>query len=414
MVQLGAFDSEEKASAHWQSLTRSFPELFEELQYSPSEVVMKPNNFVSYRTQAGPIPTKEEAEAICAELVRSGYECFAAETAMFYSNDAELSDQTPPTEAAPPPPAPAATPPASAALQNSPFAPQSAYTPPTAPAPGPLALPAATVGDAPVVQAKAVQGKIAVEEAIPVPLSSAPPQANPYLERGNSLMNAHPSDNTRINSFWADIGYFSSEAAAAQYVRTLKSRDPLLPPRLRIRITRPYGVVTGTERFSLRMGPFVTTRPILRLCGLTRQENLRCRAIKDMGGSVRNIDRYSARRAVDRNGISAYGAYRSTQGRGFAGTGGMQVARAGGASGSYYVQLGSFLSPDAAEDKWQQLVARHGAMMQSAGKDIVLPRQGSASSRLFRLRAGGFSTMNLAYNFCNQLKAAGTLCIVVK
>jgi hypothetical protein len=436
MVQLGAFDSEKKAAAHWQSLVSTFPDLFDKLNYSPSEVVMKPENFVSYRTQAGPIPTRDEAEGICEALIRSGYECGVSETAMFYSGDKEITQSGAPVPASAATPAPAAiaAPSVVAPVVSTPaiipFAPQSAYVPPKPAQQQPVmgSLPQnLAVQNVPVAApiANQVQGTIAAEEAIPVPLSTNNPSANPYVERNNNLMNAHPSDDTRVNSFWADISFFSNETAAAQYVKSLKMRDPLLPANLRIRITRPYGVVTGNERLSLRMGPFVTTRPIMRLCMMTRQDNLRCRAVKDMGGSVRNSDRYSTRRGATRASTN-YAGYRGSA-YGSAKPAGNIYAPQRNATqapftqpsqtnrnGSYYVQLGSFLSPNAATAKWSQLQARHSSVLSNVGNDVMAPAQGSVSSRLFRLRAGPFADMNSAYSLCGQLKAQGTLCIVVK
>ena len=404
MLQLGSFDSEKKAASHWQSLVSTFPDLFDDLNYSPNEVLMKPDNFVSFRTQAGPIPTRDEAEGICDALVRSGYECGVTETAMFYGEDKEITQSSP---------------------EYIPFAKQSDYVPPAATGAQPVImgappsnLDAQIVPDSPVItnssQGMAVQGTIAAGEAIPVSLSTSAPVANPYLENGNKLMEAHPADNARINSFWADISYFSTEAQAAQYVRLLKQRDPMLPAQLRVRITRPYGVVTGRERLSLRMGPFLTTRPILRLCGLTREDNMRCRAVKDMGGSVRNSDRYSNRRNI-RDIPRNYMGYRGSNKAPFVGQSlNAQYDNVNVASGAYYVQLGSFLSPDAASAKWGQLQSRHGEILSSVKSDIIVPRQGSYASRLFRLRAGPFADMNAAYALCTQLKAQGTLCIVVK
>jgi hypothetical protein len=418
MLQLGSFDSEKKAATHWSNLAKTFPELFEELKYSPSEIVNRPDNFVSYRTQAGPVPTREEAENICGELISSGYECGVSETAMFYGDSQEIEQSSANAKAETP---------AKSASQTTaivPFAPESNAAKPPAVAPlqpQPLnaPLPSQNVSEAPVASNNMQQGTIAAEEAIPVPLSNNAPTTNPYLERGNRLLGAHPNDSARINSFWADIGYFKNEVAAAQYVRTLKSRDPLLPSNLRIRITRPYGVITGREQLSLRMGPFVTTRPILRLCGLTRSENLRCRAVKDFGGSIRGVDRYSLRRNYNETRGFTRG-YSHSQGYNNRSTNSLNAQysniKAGNnlSNNSHFVQLGSFLSPDAANAKWQQLKSRHGYIMQNVNNDVVLPASGSSASRLFRLRAGPFADGNAAYNFCSQLKSSGTLCVVTR
>ncbi len=417
MVQLGTFDSEAKARAHWETLAQAFPDLFEGLNYVSGEVVMRPDNFVTYRTQAGPIATRADAEAVCDEVTEGGHECYVAETAMFYSDDAEVESSV---AAASVPQTPQEVPVQINAQPDivEPVAPTT-YTP--APpvnvgVPVEVAGTSVAVPQTPTVPVAAVPGQpqgtgmIAVEEAIPVPLSEPQPQQNPYLERGNRLMDASPSDTAKVHSFWADIGYFANDAAAAQYVRVLKSRDSLLPSKLRIRIVRPYGRVRGAERLSLRMGPFLTTRPVRRLCALTRPEALRCRAIKDLGGSVRYQDRYSKRRAAMRGEKGA--RYRQYRHRGPVTT--RPEAGAAYSSGQFYVQLGSFLSPAAAEDKWAELQGMHGRTLARVNKNIDAPKHGSAARRLFRLRAGPYDTHIAADELCGRLKAQGTLCIVVK
>lgn len=461
MVQLGTFDSEQKAQKHWIKLSQAYPDLFKNLRYTPNEVVSRPDDFVSFRTQAGPIPTRGEAEALCDQMSESEYECYIVETAMFYSDDdqvttiastkavpaePEIIPAAVPTVSRPVPAVPVAAPkvvvPTQPVQQQAVHAvpafvsqapkvpapsvavptPDTAYAAPKAvaiPALPPQAVASSATLSVPATPAIAVdtpiagssRGNIAVAEAIPVPLSQSR-EANPYLERGNRLMDAHPSSNERINSFWADISYFRNEAEAMRYVQLLKSRDSLLPSKLRIRITRPYGNVRGERRLSLRMGPFMTTRPVRRLCALTRAENMRCRAIKDVGGSVRYKGKQVSRRAIQSSGSSAktrYGEY-----RGKAAIKANQTLRRNSGTGSYYVQLGSFLSPEAAEDKWGELKSLHGRSLSKAAKDISAPARGSASSRLFRLRTGPHQTYAKAKEQCNALKRQGTLCLVVK
>ncbi len=445
MVQLGTFDSEAKAQQNWAELSGAFPDLFDELRYTPNEVVSRPDNFVSYRTQAGPIPTRIEAQNLCAALTEANYECYVVETAMFFSDDKEVTTITP-AKAAPKASAPvavaapaapqsvpvlditvkeqAAPKPVAVAPQATPVengaTPDTAYsiTPKNAVAAPIASVPQAvassetvSVPDSPVVAAQPIQGSargnIAVAEAIPVPLSQAAPARNPYLERGNRLMDAHPSSSQRVNSYWADISYFKNEADAMRYVQVLKSRDSLLPNKLRIRITRPYGNVRGTQRLSLRMGPFLTTRPIRRLCGITRAEKLRCRAIKDLGGSVRHQSVTANRKAGSRGSSNSYAKLRKAVNS--------ESRRLAAASGSaYYVQLGSFLSPRAADDKWAELKKLHGRALRGAKKDVITPDRGSSRSRLFRLRTGPYGNYAKADGLCSALKRQGSLCLVVK
>jgi hypothetical protein len=447
MVQLGTFDKQEAAAARWQELSAKFPDIFSSLKYTPDEFVRHPDTAVSYRTQAGPISSREEAESICATVAESDAgECYVAETAMFSSADAEVTTAaiTPVPTPMPAPvqaqtapaPQPMGVPIPVPAVAPVPVTATPSPTVPTGYVPSAVATPqnpvttpqqfvdpyavqdaAPTTAYVPQGTEPASQGTVAVQEAIPVPLSE--PVDNPYIERDNRLMNASPSDSSRISSLWADIGFFKTEAAALQYVHTLKGRDNLLPRTLRIRITRPYGNTSAEGQYlSLRMGPFVTTVPVRRICALTRAENLRCRAVKDLGGSVQNTSRYATRQAVNR-GVSPYQQYRQqyrqhVRSRAPMATAGATPTRAMVPSeGQYRVQLGSFLSPDAAQGKWNELVSRHGDALRSVGNDIAAP-QNSAGGRLFRLRTAPLADFMTANNLCNRLKAGGTLCIVVK
>jgi SPOR domain len=435
MVQLGTFDSQEKAQQHWVGLSDKYPQLFDELRYKPNEIVSKPDNFISYRTQAGPIPTRAEAEKLCETLQTSNTECYVVETAMFFAEDEQINEKKP-EQAVNVVTAPQETP----ALQAEAAAPsdiaafsfdegddvptessadtaydQDAAPMPTLPEQAVASNQTLAVEEVPVAGiaqpvAGSARGNIAVAEAIAVPLSEQSKQ-NPYLERGNRLMDAHPSSSERVNSYWADISYFNNEADAMRYVKLLKNRDNQLPPKLRIRITRPYGKVNDVRKLSLRMGPFMTTRPIRRLCALTRGENLRCRAIKDIGGSVRNQDVLTNRREGTRASSTPtrYGQYRKDAAQSARGAASAPVAY-----GNYYVQLGSFLSPVAAEEKWAQLSAQHSGVLRSEQKDIASPNRGSSSSRLFRLRTGPYNGYSAANAVCDRLKAQGTLCLVVK
>jgi hypothetical protein len=429
MVQLGTFENQKAAQARWQDLSGKFPDVFSNLRYTPDEFVRHPDASVSYRTQAGPIASREEAESICAIVAQgNGGECYVAETAMFSGEDAEVTTaavaapQAVPvqmTDVQPQPvgiPAPVAVPAAGLPAGYVPSAVATPQNPVTLAQQfvDPYAVQDAAQSTAYVPNGSqdASQGTVAVQEAIPVPLSE--PTANPYLERDNVLANASPSDSSHINSLWADIGFFASETAALQYVHTLKSRDNLLPRTLRIRITRPYGNVSAQrQQLSLRMGPFVTTMPIRRICSLTRAENLRCRAVKDFGGSIQNTTRQVVRQSVNRS-VNPYQQYRqnalrqspvAVSGRAYGG--------AYSSEGQYRVQLGSFLSSAAAQGKWNELKARHGGVLQGVASDIAIP-QGSTNGRLYRLRTAALPDFVSANTLCNRLKAGGTLCIVVK
>ncbi len=83
MVQLGSFDNENKARERWDQLSTKFPELFSPLTFKRKEVKLPSDDFVYHRAQAGPIQNRSDAEAICDDLLISGFECYIAETALF-------------------------------------------------------------------------------------------------------------------------------------------------------------------------------------------------------------------------------------------------------------------------------------------------------------------------------------------
>lgn len=442
-VQLGNFQTEQQARAHWKTLSNNFPDLFSALNYAPDELVSRNDDFVTYRTQAGPIATRSEARAICDEVIAQGYECLVAETAMFFTDDetirnassGQASNEDQNLERSDtrsgmqfqdvsklPEPAPQAQ---RGATHAAPIQ--------TGPADD---LQNAPAGDEPRRRKETASPEVAgnasrmnVEEAIPVPLSGAPEhQRNPYIERGNIYMESGPSNTISRPTFWADIGYFRSSTAAAQYVRVLKSRDEMLPSKLRIRITRPYGVTSGTERLSLRLGPFLSTRPIRRLCALTRPENLRCKAIKDLGESIEATTRYDARnrRNANRAGSASGRAYQSYRQRrqAYKRHSSVTSQRAGmsrpasltGSSrpeGNVHIMLGSFLSRRAASDKWQELESRYPTLLGAPQRKIEAPDNSRRRRRLYRLKAGPFASASSARYTCGQLKQRGTLCLVV-
>lgn len=110
-VQLGSFESEKEARAQWSKLQSRFPDLFEPLNYASAKVQLPPDDFVYYRTQAGPIATRSDADDICRRLIVKGFECYVAETAMFMADGENIQDEASAepkqvAEVTPPPPPP--------------------------------------------------------------------------------------------------------------------------------------------------------------------------------------------------------------------------------------------------------------------------------------------------------------------
>lgn len=178
-VQLGSFESEKEARTHWQKLEKRFPDLFEPLNYASAKVQLPPDDFVYFRTQAGPINSRSEADEICRRLVVNEFECYVAETAMFMAD----GDNTPDTgaeevAAATPalPPAPKETPRAAEEAMVDMLEAQETDSPerivPTAPVSAPAPLPtAAPVAAAPAAPVEVASSKTQARTA------ATPPQA---------------------------------------------------------------------------------------------------------------------------------------------------------------------------------------------------------------------------------------------
>ncbi|MFO1241924.1 MAG: SPOR domain-containing protein [Rickettsiales bacterium] len=492
MVQLGTFKSDAEATTQWNKLTKDFPDLFEPLTYSPTEITLPPDDFVYHRNQAGPIATRSEAEELCSKLLAKNYECYVVETAMFTApieqakvplkkDDAkepvpeslasgaeqEASDdkgiysyintmpapltpmeqsagssaseelpapvdeaklETPP---APPPPAPKPEPKkkssswfpwgdsdeeeskeASAPMPPPP--PPAEPAPPSPPAmpvvqPAPPAPPAPAETMVPMVpEATTDRAQVQVGEAIPVPLSA--PQA-PVARMGRPGVNAprqtvflgYPSQLMRGSSLWAEISYFKTEQDALGYWGTLRSRDAELPNGLRLRVTRPFlKVGSNANRLSLRVGPFNTVASVRRLCSHTRPEGLNCRAIKDLGSSVNSS-------MLARRESSGQTRQRLQQSRQY-----IKPSTAGfGSGGVYWLQLGSFMAPQAAQDKWQELSATYQSVLAHTSHQIYVPSRTSGAT-LYRLRAGPYVSAGEAVSTCEMLKSRGGICAVVR
>ncbi len=475
MVQLGSFKTQDEAKQQWDKLSKSFPDLFQPLTYAPTEVMLPPDEFVYHRTQAGPIPTREQADALCERVVAGGFECYVVETAMFTAPYAEsdtamnASEPTAPVaessssffdsaaedvaaesaavstqpqkalekalaEKAPAAPAkaPAAAPVAKSTkvvepVQEASAAPSSLPTiPPAAdslPSMAPAGSPFGSGPSVPVAQGAAfaapastmpesanvagTRADVSVAEAIPVPLSNLnqTPQ-QPYA----SGFRGTPSSYNRNMAYWAEIGYFNAQRTALGYWNVLRQRDRSIPGGLRLRVTRPFAQKQLAQKMSLRVGPFANVNAIRRLCSFTRPEKLGCRAVRDLGGAF-NPGAQALAGGQRLSGAAGYAARRTLQRSAQATAGAPQQSTATALDGMYWIQLGAFMAPQAAMDKWAELQLLHKAELGTLNEQIYTPQGGLRN--LFRLRAGPFARAGDAVSTCEALKRKGTLCVVV-
>lgn len=137
MLQFGSFQSDEEAQKHLDELKNKHVGALSRLQSTVRPVTLPPDNLTVYRTQAGPLATRGDAQAVCAQLASNGDECYIVESALMPAGKAAAVAPRPamapaPSSASAAPAMPAATedalPPASlpetasAAVANTPTA----------------------------------------------------------------------------------------------------------------------------------------------------------------------------------------------------------------------------------------------------------------------------------------------------
>lgn len=197
LLQLGSYDSQSQATRKWDDVKSKNADIVGSLSLHVAEVAVPPNDSVAYRTQAGPLPTRDQASALCDQLQSRSVDCSVVETAMFTANQpatqaipptleaassaaAEPSVETPPGISAPPladtatqvtPPAPpASTPIASIPVAPTPVAP--APVAQSAAAPAPAAVPPSHI--VPGREPRALGADTAAAVTPPAPVATPP------------------------------------------------------------------------------------------------------------------------------------------------------------------------------------------------------------------------------------------------
>lgn len=83
LLQLGSYETRAEAQSRYITLSETYPDLFEGLSLRLLDVTLPPDNFTVYRTQAGALPSRADAQLVCEKLAARGDECYVVETAMF-------------------------------------------------------------------------------------------------------------------------------------------------------------------------------------------------------------------------------------------------------------------------------------------------------------------------------------------
>lgn len=82
MLQFGSFESRAEADSKLSALKSKHAGVLSRMQSGVREVNLPPDNLTVYRTQAGPLATRADAQSVCSQLASNGDECYVVETAM--------------------------------------------------------------------------------------------------------------------------------------------------------------------------------------------------------------------------------------------------------------------------------------------------------------------------------------------
>jgi len=82
MLQFGSYETKDEAEDKLKSIGTKHGGMLTKYPPLIREIVMPPDNLTVYRTQAGPVGTREDAQGVCSQLASQGDECYVVETAM--------------------------------------------------------------------------------------------------------------------------------------------------------------------------------------------------------------------------------------------------------------------------------------------------------------------------------------------
>ena len=191
--------------------------------------------------------------------------------------------------------------------------------------------------------------------------------------------------------YWAQINYFKDEDHAQSFYQEFHDRNPDISEGVRIRITHPYN--SSRHRVSLRIGTFSNLSDIKSVCAIATVRGLSCTTVKDIA---------SSQPLSESSGVSDSSPFSEQK---------IESEQKVGAE--YWVQLGSYPSPDEAWDRWSTLRKRHKKLLSRSTGDVVAPENSSADAVIYRLRSGPFASKNAADKICDKLEKSGVDCLVV-
>ncbi|MEJ0010288.1 MAG: SPOR domain-containing protein [Alphaproteobacteria bacterium] len=184
MLQFGSFESQAEAQSHLGELKGKHADLIGGLPTSIRTISLPPDNLTVYRTQAGPVASRAQAQQVCSSFAASGDECYVVETAMVAQGEPTGTQQVN-----------APTAPAPQVAANAQPAPLTAQDMPPAPPGAPTSLP-------PTASAQPMEDE----------LSAA--AANQQAQQ-QAIASAQPAQPSTRKSIWWHMNPFSEAPAAA-------------------------------------------------------------------------------------------------------------------------------------------------------------------------------------------------------
>lgn len=86
LLQLGMFETREEAQRKWSEVKSANTDVVKGLNGHVVEVMLPPDNIPSYRTQVGPVNSREKAKSICKTLEARSVDCLLVESAFAASD----------------------------------------------------------------------------------------------------------------------------------------------------------------------------------------------------------------------------------------------------------------------------------------------------------------------------------------
>lgn len=260
----------------------------------------------------------------------------------------------------------------------------------TAPLPWLAAKPSAPANKTTSTPTSQKGKRVEVAEAIRVPLTNNAAPAGKPLKVKPATGYSPSNSRTMKNTLWLQVGPYANEDEALENYENVKS-NPLFEG-MRVRVISAISAY-NTPGSSLSIGP-VEQEDVSSLCGMLVRDGITCSIARDTGKST-NLTH-------TRGGVDNYVQPENRRTSGKAGT------------GKYWAQLGTFESEDEAVAHRNRLKSRYATTFSPLSFTISVPRSGSNQQGAFRLRAGTFTSSEMASAFCTKLSDQGIECIAIR